>query len=107
VVSLGTDGRIISQGRPVDSGIALVEELAYKKDAIELEIDLEEQTDEDKATAKGSKLVVAEEIHEGHVSWKSITLMVTNLSSWPLLWWCGYLFGCIAGEAAEVFEICM
>jgi hypothetical protein len=69
-------------------------------------VDLEEQTDDNKAAAKGSKLVVAEEIQAGHVSWKSIALMAANLSSWPLLWWCGYLLGCIVDEAAEVFEIC-
>jgi ABC-type multidrug transport system ATPase subunit len=110
IVSIGTDGRILSQGKPVASVIVdqgLVEELAHEEAAIDLKVDLEERDEEVQAIAKGSKLVVAEEIQEGHVSWRSIALMATNLSSWPLLWWCGYLLGCIADEAAEVFEICM
>jgi hypothetical protein len=108
VVALGTDGRIISQGAPTETIIAdeaLAAEIAHEQEAIELEEELEEQTDDDKAVGKGSKLIMAEEAQEGHVSWKAISLLVSNLSSWPLLWWFGYLAGCCVDEAAEVYEI--
>jgi ABC-type transport system involved in cytochrome bd biosynthesis fused ATPase/permease subunit len=59
VVSLGTDGRIISQGAPTDTLItdkALAEEIAHEQEALELEDDLEEQSEQSKAAAKGSKV---------------------------------------------------
>jgi ABC-type multidrug transport system fused ATPase/permease subunit len=59
VVSLGTDGRIISQGAPTTVVVedkALAEQIAHEQEAIELEEELEEQTEEAKAAAKGSKV---------------------------------------------------
>jgi hypothetical protein len=50
--------------------------------------------------------MVAEEIHEGRVSWKAAKLMLANLSSFPLLFCLGYLAGCVADETGEVFEMC-
>jgi hypothetical protein len=108
VVALGTDGRIISQGAPTETIItdeAMAAEIAHEQEAIEFEEDLEEQTEDTKMAGKGSKLVMAEEAQEGHVSWKAINLIASNISSWPLLWWCGYLAGCCLDEAAEVYEI--
>jgi hypothetical protein len=52
------------------------------------------------------QLVVAEEIQEGHVSWKAVNLMLSNLSAYPILFWAVYLLGCSADEAAEVFQMC-
>jgi hypothetical protein len=108
VVALGNDGCIISQGVPTETIVtdeAMAAEIAHEQEAIELEEELEEQTEDAKVASKGSKLVMAEEAEEGHVSWKAINLMASNISSWPLLWWCGYLAGCCLGEAAEVYEI--
>lgn len=101
---------MISQGKPVETVIAdkaLAEEIAHEREAIEMEEELEEPTDEVKATAKGSKLVVAEEIQEGHVSWKSIQLLLLNLSAWPILFWSGYLAISCVDETFEVLEMCM
>jgi ABC-type methionine transport system ATPase subunit len=59
VVSLGTDGRIISQGAPTTVVVedkALAEQIAHEQEAIKLEEELEEQTEEAKAAAKGSKV---------------------------------------------------
>jgi ABC-type multidrug transport system fused ATPase/permease subunit len=59
VVSMGTDGRIISQGSPATVVIedqALAEQIAHEAEAIELEEELEDQTEEAKAAATGSKV---------------------------------------------------
>jgi ABC-type multidrug transport system fused ATPase/permease subunit len=59
VVSMGTDGRIISQGAPtavVVEDKELAQQIAREQKALELEEELEEQTEEVKAAAKGSKV---------------------------------------------------
>jgi hypothetical protein len=53
------------------------------------------------------QLVVSEEVHQGHVSWKAIKLLVLNCSSWPATFYCGYLLGCVFNETLEVFQLCM
>lgn len=66
VVSLGMDGRIVSRGSALDA-IALSPELVEDIPDEEKRIDQEGPD----ATAKQSdgKLIVAEEVAEGHVSW--------------------------------------
>jgi hypothetical protein len=94
VVAFGTDGRIISQGAPeILADAHLTEEMRHEQEAIELEEDFDEESEANKASANGSKLIVAEEIQEGHVSFKAAKLLLVNLSSWPLLFWIGYLAG--------------
>jgi ABC-type transport system involved in cytochrome bd biosynthesis fused ATPase/permease subunit len=59
VVALGSEGRIISQGSPTDALVvddAAAAEIAHEQEAIELEEDLEEEGEEAKAVAKGSKV---------------------------------------------------
>ena len=69
VVSLGTDGRIGTQGTVSDAlakNSELAEEIKHEEEAVELD----ENEDEEEAsteTAKG-KLVLAEEVEVGHVS---------------------------------------
>lgn len=69
IVSLGTDGQIDSQGSAPDvlaKHSELVEEVKHEEEAIELDEDEEATTSaSDDATGK---LVLAEEIEEGHVS---------------------------------------
>ena len=77
VVSLGTDGRVVSQGtlsKVLAKDDKLAEELAEEREEIEKaahEIDAV-QPDQTDAPKKGDgKLVVSEEISEGHVSWQA------------------------------------
>jgi hypothetical protein len=100
VVALGADGRIISQGAPDILADTLTPEIRHEQEAIELEDDLDEESEAKKASAKGSKLIVAEEIQEGHVSLKAAKLLLVNLSSWPVLFWVGYLSGMFCVDAA-------
>jgi ABC-type nitrate/sulfonate/bicarbonate transport system ATPase subunit len=59
VVALGSEGCIISQGSPADALVvddAAATEVAHEQEAIELEEDLEEEGEEAKSVAKGSKV---------------------------------------------------
>jgi predicted transcriptional regulator len=100
VVSMGTDGRIASRGAVSDalaSNPRLAEALRREKAAIEQdakEHKIEEEDEEDEAVAKSQegksgKLVVAEEIEEGHVSWAASTY--DDLVRWEIvLIMCGW-----------------
>lgn len=70
VVSLGTDGQIASQGSVSDAlakNSELAEEVKQEEEAIELDENENEAEDAPADDAAG-KLVLAEEIEEGHVS---------------------------------------
>ena len=73
VVALGNDGRITSQGSVADAlahNKALVEELKRDRKAVELD-ETEEATETQQTDNKKGKLIVAEEIAIGRVSWKA------------------------------------
>jgi hypothetical protein len=73
VVSLNTDGHIISQGSVSDAlskDLKLVEKIKHEEGAVELaEAELEETTVDKAIQEKKGKLVIAEEVARGHVSW--------------------------------------
>ena len=77
VVSLGTDGRVVSQGtlsKVLAKDDKLSKELAEERaemEKAENEVDAVEPDDEAAPKKSDGKLVVAEEISEGHVSWAS------------------------------------
>ena len=110
VVSLGSDGRILSQG-------SLSTALAKNK---KLSAEMKEETDElkkadndvdvvepDEPAKKGDgKLVVAEEIAEGHVGWPARTFLTYQLSI--LLWFANIIlvklyFASLGGEWSGLF----
>lgn len=73
VVSLGTDGRVASQGSVAE---AMANDKEMQAEAEESEEALKKADQEEATEMKGEetkksdgKLVVAEEIAEGHVSW--------------------------------------
>lgn len=77
VVSLGTDGRVTSQGtlsKVLAKDHKLSEEVAEEREELkkaEDEVDAVEPDSEDTPKKSDGKLVVAEEISEGHVSWSA------------------------------------
>ncbi|KAH9019330.1 hypothetical protein EDB83DRAFT_2508434 [Lactarius deliciosus] len=92
VVSLGKDGRIASRGSVSDAlkkDKTLAKELAEGTRVIkddENKIDSQEP-DETVKQADG-KLILAEEIAEGHVSWDAVKLFVSGLGgAHPVLFW--------------------
>ena len=80
VVSLGTDGRIVSQGslsKVLAKDDKLSKELAEEQAEMakaEHEVDVVEPDDEAAPKKSDGKLIVAEEISEGHISWASCEL---------------------------------
>ena len=74
VVSLGSDGRIISQGT-MSKALAASEALTKELKAKEAELHkVEEMIDgevPEVPKTKSGKLMVAEEVAEGHVSWSA------------------------------------
>lgn len=75
VVSLTNDGYIASQGSVTDAvakDATLAEQIKHEEEAVELdEIEETQTTKPADDLAKKGKLVVAEEIAVGHVSWRA------------------------------------
>ncbi|KAJ7807314.1 hypothetical protein B0H14DRAFT_3483418 [Mycena olivaceomarginata] len=78
VVSLGLDGRVHSQGSVSDAleqDEQLAKEVTKDQEILELaEKELDPTTALDKPPKKDGKLIIAEEIAIGHVSWKALGL---------------------------------
>ncbi|KAI0918361.1 hypothetical protein AcV5_002367 [Taiwanofungus camphoratus] len=108
VVSLGTDGRILSQGG-LSNALAKDDKLAAAVAEEIKEIEkAEEEVDQIIPEVKQAdgKLIVAEEISEGHVSWQALQLFFTSLGGrHPVAFWF-WLFGSyILSELASVIQI--
>jgi hypothetical protein len=74
VVSLGANGRIASQGsisETIATDVAFAAEVARDQEVLEKEAEVIDAPEEPNPDAKMSdgKLVMSEEIAEGHVSW--------------------------------------
>lgn len=88
MVSLGTDGRITSQGtlsKVLAKDKKLLEELAEEREELkkaENEVDHVEPDEEAAAPKSDGKLVVAEEIAEGHVSWPARKSPLVDVWRW-------------------------
>lgn len=106
VVSLGSDGRVASQG-DIESALRLDPKLRAE---VERDEELEkkgEQVVDDKDPADGKdvqsgksdgKLMVAEEIDEGHVGWPALRLFLLAMGG--LGFWVVYFGGFILADAA-------
>ncbi|KAI0774725.1 multidrug resistance-associated ABC transporter [Trametes elegans] len=111
VVSLGTDGHIASQGtlsKVLAKDKKLSEELAEEREEIkkaENEVDHVEPDDETAPKKTDGKLIVAEEIAEGHVSWPALKLYLSSMGGGHSLffWLCvvGFL---IITEFMGIFQ---
>lgn len=77
VISLNTDGHIISQGS-ISEALAkdskLAEEIKHEEEAVELDENEDTAAEAKPTDEKKGKLVVAEEIAVGHVSWSACEL---------------------------------
>jgi hypothetical protein len=98
VVSLGIDGRVLSQGSVSDAlaqDESLAEEAMEGKQAMEKAADQIDPSGLKNETTKGDgKLMVAEEIQEGHVSWQALKLFFAGLGgNHPVLFWIVFIGG--------------
>jgi hypothetical protein len=72
-------------------------------EAIELGQELEGDEDENnEASAQGAKLIVEEELQQGHISWKAMSLYLPALSPYPAIFWVAYLVGRSISEGSEI-----
>lgn len=83
IVTMG-NGSIVSQGTDVSSAISKNTKLALEAEVKEVSDDsVREPVDEKPSTpandASKGKLIVSEEIHEGHVTWKAMKLFFASL----------------------------
>ncbi|KAF8710653.1 P-loop containing nucleoside triphosphate hydrolase protein, partial [Rhizoctonia solani] len=106
VVSLGPDGRVVSQGS-IDEALRLNPKLKVEAEKDEeLERKGEEVVDESNAVDKSEanakkgdgKLMVAEEVAEGHVGWPALKLFLLALGGF--WFWVVYMLGFSLGEAS-------
>ncbi|KZS93246.1 P-loop containing nucleoside triphosphate hydrolase protein [Sistotremastrum niveocremeum HHB9708] len=95
VVSLGLDGRVVSQGSMADAlshNKTLLADVAQEQQAIE---NAKENSDapivEAKEVKPDGKLIVAEEIAEGHISWQALKLYLSSLGGFKF--WMAYVLG--------------
>ena len=109
VVSLGIDGRVISQGSVSDAlaqDKSLTMEVTEGREATEKAAYRIDPPDPKYEMAKGDgKLMVAEEIQEGHVSWKALKLFLAGLSGdHPLLFWMVFVGGFFLTEFINTIQ---
>ncbi|KAH6916785.1 ATP-binding cassette transporter [Coprinopsis sp. MPI-PUGE-AT-0042] len=94
VVSFGGDGKILSQGSISDAlknNKALVEEVEAKQELAKTADD-EVDPDPNPSQPADGKLIVAEEMQEGHVSWDALKMYFSSLGGQsPFLFIFGYL----------------
>ncbi|KAM5539772.1 hypothetical protein V8D89_006585 [Ganoderma adspersum] len=102
VVDVGSDGRILSQGT-LENALAhdsqLLKDIEHETEKLrEADQDAEidgEKVEDVNAKSSAGKLVVAEEIEEGHIGWAALLLYLGNMSTRPLLFWLIYAAGYI------------
>ncbi|KZV74802.1 P-loop containing nucleoside triphosphate hydrolase protein [Peniophora sp. CONT] len=110
VVSLGSDGHVTSRGS-VSDALAMDVTLAHE---VEEEVQIIEKSevvgDAEKPVAptKGKpsgKLVMAEEVAEGHVSWSALSMYLSALGGpRALLFWLVFVGGLFVGDIFRVLQ---
>ncbi|KAF8898485.1 hypothetical protein BD779DRAFT_1607278 [Infundibulicybe gibba] len=99
VVSLGLDGRVVSQGSITEAlakNRKLAVELSREHQALKK---TEEEVDSTPADdSKDGKLIVAEEIEEGHISWAA------REGNHPILFFLAFVLGLILTELANAAQ---
>ncbi|KAJ8473273.1 hypothetical protein ONZ51_g7973 [Trametes cubensis] len=99
VVSVGSEGRILSQGTllsALERDSKLMQELQEEQEEIrktegEIDADDEDEFENDVAKQATGKLVVAEEMEEGHIGWSALKLFIGNMSKMPYVFWVIYV----------------
>ncbi|KAH9886265.1 P-loop containing nucleoside triphosphate hydrolase protein [Cubamyces lactineus] len=99
VVSVGPNGRILSQGSllsALEQDSKLMQDLKEEQEEIrkvegEIDADDEDKSEDGPAKLATGKLVVAEEMEDGHVGWSALKLFIGNMSKKPYMFWVIYV----------------
>ncbi|KAJ3564973.1 hypothetical protein NP233_g7938 [Leucocoprinus birnbaumii] len=104
-ILIGTDGRVVAHGsvdNVLGANSVLSKVLAKNKEVIEI---ASEVIDKPAVPPTDGKLIVAEEIEEGHVSWKSVKLFLLGLGgSHPVLFFSSFLGGLFVSDMVSTFQ---
>ncbi|KAF8157940.1 multidrug resistance-associated ABC transporter [Crassisporium funariophilum] len=109
IVTIGQDGSVRSQDANIESAPGehslLASELHHDEEVMRLakEEILQSTTNEPKAQ---NQLIMAEEIAQGHVTWKSMKLFLSGLGgSYPVFFFCVWITGCLFEDWANTFQV--
>ncbi|EKM83611.1 hypothetical protein AGABI1DRAFT_66408 [Agaricus bisporus var. burnettii JB137-S8] len=107
-VSIGTDGSVVAQGTILEVvGIdkSVSEELQRNEEEIEMAEEVLDKVDEPALPKSGGKLIAAEEMEEGHISWESVKLFFIGLGgNHPALFFVAFLGGLLVVEFINAFQ---
>ncbi|KAF4618966.1 hypothetical protein D9613_010076 [Agrocybe pediades] len=105
VVSVGNDGTIKAQGTEVTTVVDQDAQLNLQKQQNEQFLDQDRKSEEQPAHAQSGKLVLAEEIIEGRVSWKTLNLLISALGGkHPIMFFSLLLLGLTGSRLAYIAE---
>jgi len=111
IVSLGGNGTILSQGTDMSVAISgnfkLISEMKNSEecqDTREAASDRKEDPIPADGVAQG-KLIVAEDIQQGHITWKAMKLFFSAVGgSYPILFFCAFSFGLLLVDLSTMFQ---
>ncbi|TCD66627.1 hypothetical protein EIP91_001094 [Steccherinum ochraceum] len=111
IISMGTNGRILSQGslsNALEMDTNLSKELNEETMQIEKivhEVDAVEPTAPETSNPTDGKLIVAEEISEGHVGWVALKMWFGNMGGDHVIaFWCSFLAAVLVLPALEIYS---
>ncbi|KAF9476113.1 multidrug resistance-associated ABC transporter [Pholiota conissans] len=109
VVSIGIDGRIKSQGTQISVALSRDSKLAREAEHDKEIAIIEGEVLDDNAPAKkagNGKLMIAEEIVQGHVTWRSFKLLFSSLGGdHPIMFFSVIVAGLLLNEWTYTFQV--
>lgn len=110
IVSIGQDGSLKTQGTDIkdflEHDAQLAAEAVQDREALELaNEEYNASSGSPEAKTIDGKLIVAEEIAEGHVSWKSMKLYLTSLGGdYPLIFYSIWMTAFLLTDWVNTFQ---
>jgi ABC-type multidrug transport system fused ATPase/permease subunit len=108
IVSIDQDGRVTSRGQDIEESLKEDPELAAEaeRDSEALAIAQEEVPElVHKPPPTDGKLIIAEEIETGHVTWKSLKLFLSALGgNYPLIFYSLWVVGFLLTDWSQSFQ---
>ncbi|KAF8157969.1 hypothetical protein B0H34DRAFT_797400 [Crassisporium funariophilum] len=109
IVSIGLDGIAHDEGSDISAALAhdptLASELKREKEEMEVETQVVDAMDKEGEKPDG-KLILAEEIAEGRVSWPAIAMFVKGLGGdHPILFLGTWLVGLVLWNSSNMFSV--
>ena len=108
IVSIGQDGTVKSQGVDPEVPLAKDPALAAEEEIVLEQTEIESQAVEalaKKEAPSQGKLVLAEEVAKGHVTWKSVKLFLSGLGGdYPFIFYTLWIAGFMGTNWVRTFQ---